>query len=232
MVCNNFVSLCSNSRWAARRDASSKPDFEMRLASFKRHASSSLYSTLKSSKVFGCMRRSTSRLCRKSASSCLRSASFASSSSRSARSVRNCAARLLATMPRAWHWMMTHFSNIKAALSALLKYGFLGAISTSLRLSMYSPAFAICVPLSRLHCVDLVRYSYVCTSRWKRILWTCFFSAGAVWVKAWWYVAPCCLFLNPPRYGFSVTGRCTWTVTTFSRPCASVTLNSSVSGIM
>mmetsp|Transcript_96359 Transcript_96359/g.294757 ORF Transcript_96359/g.294757 Transcript_96359/m.294757 type:complete len:357 (-) Transcript_96359:330-1400(-) len=231
IVCNNFVSLCRSSRCAARLAASSKPDFAMRLASLNRQASSSLYKTLKSSNVFGCIRRSTSRLCLKSASNQRRCSSLASSSQRCARSLHNCLARRRATMPRAWHWMITHFSNRRAAWSALLKYGLLGAISTSRVLSMNSPTFGICVPFSRVHCVDRVLYSYVCTSRWNRITSKSFFCTGAVCVLAWWNVVPYNLFLKPPRYVFSATGRCTCTVTTFSRPCWSVTLNSSASGM-
>mmetsp|Transcript_108744 Transcript_108744/g.307576 ORF Transcript_108744/g.307576 Transcript_108744/m.307576 type:complete len:246 (+) Transcript_108744:310-1047(+) len=121
IVCKSFVSLCKSSRCAARRAASSKPEPWIRLSSFWRHASSSLKRTLKSSNVRGCIRRSTSRLCLRSASSCRRSASFVSSSMRSLRSFRSCRARCRANMPRAWHWMMTVFSSTRAALSALLK---------------------------------------------------------------------------------------------------------------
>mmetsp|Transcript_96360 Transcript_96360/g.294761 ORF Transcript_96360/g.294761 Transcript_96360/m.294761 type:complete len:357 (-) Transcript_96360:330-1400(-) len=231
IVCNSFVSLCRSSRCAALLAASSNPDLAMRLASLNRQASSSLYSTLKSSNVLGCIRRSTSRLCRRSASSQRRWASPASSAKRSARCLRNCLARLRAAMPRTWHWMITLFSSRTAAWSALLKYGLRGCTSTSRALSTNRPSFGICVPLSRLHCVDLVLYSYVCTSRWKRIDFRFSFCTAAVCVMAWWNVVPYCLFLNPPRYGFSATGRCTCTVTTFSRPCWSVTLNSSASGM-
>mmetsp|Transcript_43405 Transcript_43405/g.102134 ORF Transcript_43405/g.102134 Transcript_43405/m.102134 type:complete len:275 (+) Transcript_43405:52-876(+) len=101
MVCTSLISLSTTPKCAARRSSSGTGWWLMFSTSLYRHASSSSYSTSKSSTVRGCMRRSTSR-CRRCSSSSARCLSSASLATRDAcNSFHSRRARVRANIPRA-----------------------------------------------------------------------------------------------------------------------------------